>query len=252
MELVMTNARPANPGRDLDDLHKNNRPTVMVVEDEPDTVRLMKQVLRLGGYDVLSALNGAEAVRKAGEHTIDLILLDLMMPEMDGWETFEQLRRLRDIPIIVVSAIHNKEDIVKALQMGVDDYLTKPFSNAEVVARVQAVLRRAHPAQPANRIVFPKADLMIDFSSQEVVIQNQRIQLTGKEFAILAVLAKAAPNVVQYRHIADQIWGEDSTQIRNRIKYLVYLLRQKLESATGETELIQNIDRLGYKLRLES
>jgi len=102
-----------------------------------------------------------------------------------------------------------------------------------------------------NRLVFPAADFVIDFTTQEVILRKQRIQLTGKEFAVLGVLAKSAPKVVQYREIADQVWGEDSPQIRNRIKYLVYLLRQKLHPAHGEDDLINNIDRFGYKLRLE-
>lgn len=247
----MPEARTPTPGIDLDALSQESRPTVMVVEDEPDTVKLLKQVLRMGGYDVLSALNGAEALRKISDHPVDLVMLDLMMPDMDGWETYRQIRKLSDVPVIVVSAIHNKDEVVRALQMGADDYLTKPFSNAEVVARAQAVLRRAKPAQMTNRLVFPAADFVIDFTTQEVILRKQRIQLTGKEFAVLGVLAKSAPKVVQYREIADQVWGEDSPQIRNRIKYLVYLLRQKLHPAHGEDDLINNIDRFGYKLRLE-
>jgi DNA-binding response OmpR family regulator len=132
----------------------------------------------------------------------------------------------------------------------VDDYLTKPFVNAEVVARVQAVLRRTQPNKNVDRLVFPHAGLVIDFSTQEVILQQKRIQLTGKEFAILATLAKKAPDVVHYRVIAEAVWGKDNPQVRNRIKYLIYLLRQKLQEVSGNPDLIQNIDRLGYKLQV--
>jgi DNA-binding response OmpR family regulator len=238
-------------GIDLDALRASTRPTVLVVEDEPDTVLLLKQILRLAGFDVLGAFNGYEAIQKAAEAKPDLVLLDLMMPDMDGWQTFQFLRQTSDVPVVIVSAIHNKDEVVRALRMGVDDYLTKPFVNAEVVARVQSVLRRTRPTHQADRLVFPHSNLVIDFSTQEVVLNKRSIQLTGKEFAILATLARSAPDVVQYRAIAEAVWGKDNPQVRNRIKYLVYLLRQKLELASGAVDIIQNIDRLGYKLRVE-
>jgi DNA-binding response OmpR family regulator len=253
--MAIPQTPPSKPERDagvdLDEVHASTRPTVLVVEDEPDTVLLLKQILRLAGFDVLGAFNGFEAVQKAAEARPDLILLDLMMPGMDGWQTFQYLRQTTDVPVVIVSAIHNKDEIVRALRMGVDDYLTKPFVNAEVVARVQAVLRRARPSHQTDRLVFPRSDLVIDFSTQEVVLNKRRIQLTGKEFAILATLARSAPDVVQYRAIAEAVWGKDNPQVRNRIKYLVYLLRQTLAEASGTPDLIQNIDRLGYKLRAE-
>ena len=252
-DFYMTTLNPVTsadtPGVDLDEVHASTRSTILVVEDEPDTVILLKQILRLAGYDVLGAMTGLEAVQKAAAAKPDLILLDLMMPDMDGWQTFEYLRKTTDVPVVIISAVHNKDDVIRALRMGVDDYLTKPFINAEVVARVQAVLRRARPTRNTDRLVFPQSDLVIDFATQEVILQQKHIQLTGKEFAILATLARSAPDVVQYRAIAEAVWGKDTPQVRNRIKYLVYLLRQKLEEISGNPDIIQNIDRLGYKLR---
>lgn len=254
----MTNQQPYSvqssdvPGIDLDEIHSSSRPTILVVEDEPDTVLLLKQILRLGGFDVLGAFNGTEAVQKASDAKPDLILLDLMMPGMDGWQTFQYLRQITDVPVVIISAIHSKDEVVRALRMGVDDYITKPFVNAEVIERIKAVLRRAKPNRPSDRLVFPQSDLVIDFSTQEVILNQKHIQLTGKEFSILATLARSAPDVVQYRAIAEAVWGKDNAQVRNRIKYLVYLLRQKLEEVAGSPDLIQNIDRLGYKLKLEA
>lgn len=236
-------------GVDLDEIQKSPRQTILVVEDEMDTVFLLKQIMRMAGYDVLSATNGYEAIQKCQETRPDMVLLDLMMPQMDGWQTYQLLREITDVPVMVISAIHNKDEVVRALRMGMDDYVTKPFVNAEVTARVQAVLRRSRPAKDMDRMVFPNPGLVIDFGTQEVILNEKRIQLTGKEFSILAVLARKAPDVVPYRAIAEEVWGKDNSQVRNRIKYLVYLLRQKLEQSSGLTELIQNIDRLGYKLQ---
>jgi DNA-binding response OmpR family regulator len=239
-------------GIDLDEIRNSSRHAVLVVEDEPDTVFLLKQILRMAGYNVLSAANGFEAIQKCQETRPDLVLLDLMMPQMDGWETYSHLREISDMPVIIISAIHNKDEVVRALRLGMDDYITKPFVNAEVVARVQAVLRRAKPTREVDRMVFPHPGLIIDLTTQEVILEDKRVQLTGKEFAILSTLARHAPDVVQYQVIAETVWGKDTPQVRNRIKYLVYLLRQKLEQVSGDPDLISNVDRLGYKLQVGS
>ena len=157
--MTTQNPIPSNenqiPGVDLDEINTAARQTILVVEDEPDTVFLLKQILRMAGYNVLGAYNGYEAVQKCNENHPDLILLDLMMPEMDGWQTYQFLRQTTDVPVVIVSAIHNKDDVVRALRQGVDDYLTKPFVNAEVIARVQAVLRRAQPQKNTSAWYSP-------------------------------------------------------------------------------------------------
>ena len=239
---------PAPGGVDLDEVYASERRSVLVIEDEPDTVVLIKQILRSAGFNVMGALSGNEALKKCAEIRPDLIMLDLMMPEMDGWETYRYLRQMCDVPVIVISAVGNKEDVVKALKMGVDDYLTKPFFNAEVVARAQAVLRRYGKAEDVSRLVFPEIDLVIDFQTQKVTLSDQSVQLTNKEFAVLAVLARNAPEVVNYQSIAQQVWGMDTPDVRKRIKYLVYIIRRKFQTLDSERELIANVDRLGYKL----
>lgn len=239
-------------GRDLDDQLSIERQRVLVVEDEPDTVQLLKSILRMAGFDVLSAVNGLEAVRKFQSLAPDLVLLDLMMPEMDGWETLEHLRKLSDVPVIILSALGGKDEVVRALQDGVDDYLVKPFHNAEVVARIRTVMRRAGKPRPLTRLSFPTVQLTIDLESQEVNYCGKVIHLTPKEFAVLAVLAKNAPAIVGYTRISEAVWGEDSEDARKRTKYLIYLLRRKFEDAGGVGDLILNIDRLGYKLQTEA
>lgn len=239
---------PAPGGVDLDEVYASERRSVLVIEDEPDTVVLLKHILRSAGFNVMGALSGNEALKKCAEIRPDLVMLDLMMPEMDGWETYRYLRQMCDVPVIVISAVGNKEDVVKALKMGVDDYLTKPFFNAEVVARAQAVLRRYGKAEDVSRLVFPEIDLVIDFQTQKVTLNDQSVQLTNKEFAVLAVLARNAPEVVNYQSIAQQVWGMDTPDVRKRIKYLVYIIRRKFQTLDSERELIANVDRLGYKL----
>jgi len=236
-------------GADLDEFYASERPRILVVEDDQDTAFLLKQILRHAGFDVLSASNGREALNKVSLSFPDLIVLDLMMPEMDGWETVERLREVTNTPIIVVTALTNKDNVVTCLQKGVDDYMTKPFYKAEVVARVNAVLRRSKSNREGNRYVFPQIGLAIDTQTREVRLRHTRIQLTGKEFGVLLMLAKHAPEIVHYQKIAQGVWGRDFPQARQRIKYLVYLLRQKFEEVDPAfAERIINIDRLGYKL----
>ena len=246
-ELTQTNVL-SQTGVDLDEVYASERHSVLVVEDEPDTVVLLKHILRSAGFNVMGALSGSEALKKCAEAKPDLVILDLMMPDMDGWETYRYLRQMSDVPVIVISAVGNKDDIVKALRMGVDDYVTKPFFNAEVIARAQAVLRRYGKAEDVSRLVFPEIDLVIDFQTQKVTLSEQSVQLTNKEFAVLAVLARNAPEVVNYQTIAQQVWGMDTPDVRKRIKYLVYIIRRKFQSLDQERELIANVDRLGYKM----
>lgn len=238
-------------GVDLDEVYATERVRVLVVDDDSDLVVLVKHILRSSGFDVLSANNGIEALRRAREVQPDLVLLDLMMPEMDGWETLRNLRQFSNAPVIILSALSSKEEIVRCLYEGVDDYMTKPFYKGEVVARINAVLRRAKQPRETTRYNFPKAGLLIDIKTQEVVFSNHSVQLTAKEFALLSLLAKNAPGIVSYPVIAQAVWGEDVPNVRQRTKYLIFLLRRKFEEIDRDFDLIQSMDRMGYKLKTE-
>ncbi|MCL4561085.1 MAG: response regulator transcription factor [Chloroflexi bacterium] len=238
-----------NQGIDLDLIYgMPTRQRVLIVDDDPDTVELLKEVLRMGGFDVIGALGCGEALKKCTTLAPNLILLDLMMPDIDGWQTFRYLREMTEAPVIIVSAKDRKEDVVKGLQIGVDDYVTKPFFNAEVIARVNTVLRRVKTATTTNQYVFPDAELVINLENQEVAIRNKPVHMTVREFSVLAVLAKQAPRNVSYETIANEVWGEDSENTRKRIKYLIYLLRRKLEKDPSHPTLILNNEAFGYKL----
>lgn len=235
-------------GLDLDRLQEVSRKRILVVDDEPDTILLLKHIFIQEGFDAAGATSGLECLRRLNEIDPDLVLLDLMMPEMDGMQTLQEMRKISNVPVIIVSAVNQKSEIVNALQSGVDDYVTKPFNNAEVVARVKNVLR--HTGKPAQKDIlhFPSLDLTINLSTYEVVFQHRHLDLTGKMFEVLVILAKNAPRVVTYQELTETIWGENNTAIRNRLKYLVYLLRQNFLAIDPNKNVVSNIDRLGYKL----
>jgi DNA-binding response OmpR family regulator len=238
-------------GMDLDIVDDPNRELILIVEDNADTNFLLKQILILAGFNVIGAMNGKEAIKKASEYNPAIILLDLMMPDMDGWETLQYLRKMGDIPVIIISAKENKDEIVDGFRKGIDDYITKPFYNAEVIERVKAVLRRKATTHLVTHLVYPAAGLEIDFHTQEVRYHKNSIRLTPREFAVFTVIAKQAPNLVSYATIMDTVWGENTADARKRMKYLVYLIRKKLEQIAPDKEYLQNVDRLGYCLLVE-
>jgi Response regulators consisting of a CheY-like receiver domain and a winged-helix DNA-binding domain len=235
-------------GIDLDSLQQVDRKTVMVIDDEPDTITLLKQIFINNGFNVSGALSGKEALRKLTDVNPSIIILDLLMPDMDGMETLDEIHKMSNVPVIILSAVDRKEDIISALRAGTDDYVTKPFNNEELVARVHSVLRRSEKTAAISLLNFPEVNLAIDLKTYEVTYKGKKIQLTGKMFEVLTILAKNAPKVVNYQELAETVWGENSTSVRNRLKYLVYLLRKEFLQVDEDFDIIQNIDRLGYKL----
>ena len=239
-------------GFDLDVyLDVPSRRRALIVDDDSDTVKLLKLTLQKAGFDVMGALDGFEAVRKCADTQPDIVLLDLMMPDLDGWETLRMLRQIQDIPVVIVSAKDTKDDIVKGLNAGGDDYVSKPFDLEEVVARVHAVLRRARKEEETNRRMFPEVGLTIDFDTREVILSDTTIQFTPKTFAVLEVLAKHAPRPVSHEQIAEEVWGEDSASVRKRIKYTILLIRRKLSDDDDKPSLILNRPAFGYQLNTE-
>jgi DNA-binding response OmpR family regulator len=184
----------ARRGIDLDAfVGKASMQRALIVDDDPDTVDLIKIVIRNAGMDVVGAFSGNEALEKCSDLHPNIILLDLMMPGMDGWETYNRLRKLTDVPVIVVSADTKKENVVRGLNSGFDDYVTKPFFPPELVARVNVVLRRVGQSKPITARVFSAIGLVVDYETHDVMIHDKAVQLP-REFAILAALAKRAPD----------------------------------------------------------
>jgi two-component system, OmpR family, response regulator VicR len=247
---ISTMKTPLPTGLDLDRLDPSNpRRRVMIIDDEPETVGLIKYVLSNAGIDVAGAESGQSAIDKVPRIWPDLILLDLMMPEMDGMETFANIRKLTPAPVVIVSAKNQKDDIVKGLQMGADDYITKPFHPAELVARVNTVVNRSRQVSPASgAIEFPSLEMRLDPDTREVEIRGKLVALARREFNVLHCLGRHSPRWVDHSTLAEEVWGQNDPKAVNRIKYVIYLLRRKLEQNPSHPQLILAREGLGYKL----
>jgi two-component system KDP operon response regulator KdpE len=240
-------------GVDLDDLPASEeRGRVLIIDDDPDMVQLLKRTVRSAGMDVTGALNAKDALAKCIRHPPDVLLLDLMMPEVDGWETLKGLRKYTDAPVVVVSAKASKEEIVEGLESGADDYITKPFYPPELISRVKAVMRRSGPSQQQSVLNFPDIELSLDMSTRQAEIRGRAVDLSAKEFNVLSILAQEAPKPVRYEIIAVEVWGEYQIKMRNRIKWLVHNLRRKLEEEAAEHEIIKNRVGFGYQLNIHN
>jgi len=235
-------------GIDLDETLRRNK-KVLIIDDDPDTVELIKRILRLSDFDVASARGGIDAVGIVEKIQPDIILLDLMMPDVDGRTTLKNLREITNAPVIVVSALNNKDNIVELLNLGSDDYITKPFHRDELIARIHAVLRRAKLLPVIDGVSIQEIGFTINFSKREVSFQGEFVQLSPKEYELLELLVKQMPHVVKYKEIADEIWGEYSNFVKNRIKYLVHTIRNKFEAIEPGIEVIVTADRVGYRIQ---
>jgi DNA-binding response OmpR family regulator len=236
-------------GIDLDIVKESyKRLTALIIDDEPETVRMMKYILMDAGMDVIGANSGLDAIDICPHTQPDVILLDIMMPEMDGYETFRFLRNISNAPVLFVSAKTQKEDVVNGLVYGADDYLTKPFFPAELVARINTVVKRSRYIKPITAYSFPSLQLTIDTDSREVRLGEKTFLLPRVEFEVLSVLAKYAPKLVTKEVIAHEVWGGDSDIIQKRIKYFIYIIRRKLEVDPHSPRMITSRKGLGYRL----
>jgi len=249
MAMTQNWERTISPGIDLDMVKESHkRLTAMIVDDEPETVRMMKYILMEAGMDVVGANSGLDAIDICPHTQPDVILLDLMMPEMDGYETFRYLRNITNAPVLIVSAKSQKEEVVKGLVFGADDYLTKPFYPGELVARINNIVKRSKYVKPIAAYSFPSIQLTIDIESREVNLRGQTFLLPRVEFEVLSVLAKFAPKIVTKEVIAHEVWGEDSDKIQKRIKYFIHIIRRKLEINPHAPRIIISREGLGYRL----
>jgi DNA-binding response OmpR family regulator len=238
-------------GLDYDQLSAfGDRELALIVDDDIDTVSLLKLTLQREGMNVIGALDGDEAIEKCSEAKPNVILLDLMMPVMDGWSTMERLREISDAPVVIISAITSDEAVVRALNEGADDYIRKPFSAREVAARVRTALRKKSATQEENPVYFPGAGLAIDIENRFATIDGRILNLTPHEFAVLASLASEVNRPVAYEKLSKLVWGEEyNPQIQQRLKWVVHRLRLKLEQDPDKPALIINYRNLGYMLK---
>jgi len=218
---------------------------ILVVDDDPEILSLLKRGLSYEGYAVETASSGTEALTKAREREPDLVILDIMMPGMDGIEVSKRLRQASDMPILMLTAKGTVADRVAGLDSGADDYLVKPFAFDELLARVRALLRRR---QPREREVLRFADLTLDTVTREVKRGNDIIQLTAQEFDLLELFLRHPRQVLRRDLIYERVWGYDFGGESNVIEVYVRYLRSKLE-AGGRPRLIHTVRGVGYVLK---
>jgi DNA-binding response OmpR family regulator len=218
---------------------------ILLIEDDPSIRRGLELNLRLEGYELAIATDGPSGLREATEGKPDLVLLDIMLPGMNGYEVCRELRRRgMTMPIVVVSAKGSEPDKVMGLDLGADDYITKPFGLAELLARVKAQLRRARPSTSALRF----GEVEADFVAGEVRRAGKTLEMTAKELKLLAFLASREGRVVTRQAILDAVWGEDYFGTERTVDNFITRLRQKLEDGE-EPGYIQTVRGIGYRFR---
>ena len=223
--------------------------TILVVDDEQNIVKLARLYLNKDGFQVEAAYDGAEALEKAKSLRPDLIILDIMMPEMDGLAVCRELRKTSNVPIIILTARDDDVDRIVGLELGADDYITKPFNPRELVARVKAVLRRASNEPPAQPVL--EADgVRLDSASREVTVEGEPITLRAKEFDLLAAFMSHTGTVLDRERLLQLVWGSDYYGDTRTIDVHVAWLREKLAGA--KRVKIQTVWGVGYKLVVSS
>jgi DNA-binding response OmpR family regulator len=223
-------------------------PKVLIVDDDPNIRTALETFLRTAGYEPLAAANANEGLRLLYSERPALVLLDVVMPGMDGWEMASRIRELSDVPLIIISAKGEEADKLHGFQLGADDYVTKPFSLTELGARIGAVLSRAAKAtRDHERRQFIFGDLTIDFDRHRVTRADKIIDLTPTEFRLLQVLVEKAGDAVPEATLHDSVWGNQHRQDAGYVRRYVWFLRQKLERDPQRPELIHTVRKFGYR-----
>ena len=223
--------------------------TILVVDDEPHLVDLLTSILEQNDYNVIEASNGREAISKARELIPDLILLDVMLPGMDGFETLKDLRLVTNAPVIMLTVQANEADRVRGLELGADDYIAKPFSHRELISRVKAALRRAAMAPTVSNDGLIKIDdrLSFDQDKREVIVDNHSVKLRPTEYRLLTQLVKNAGRLLTHEALLTRVWGREYRDDTQLLRLYITYLRQKIEQDPAHPKYILNERGLGYR-----
>jgi len=224
------------------------RGRVLVVDDDADIRGLVRQLLERAGYDVVDAPNGRAGLRSFYDAPPDLVLLDVSMPELDGWQTLERIRDLSDVPVVMLTARAAELEKVRGLKAGADDYVTKPFGRQELLARVEALLRRAGPRaeEPGS---YGDALVAVDFPQREVTVAGRPVSLTPLEFKLLTAFVRHPNQVLTHAQLLELVWGDPHSSSNARTKLYVGYLRQKLREAAPDADPIETVRGYGYRYR---
>jgi len=221
---------------------------VMVVEDDPDIRELLTLYFSAKGHEVDTVHDGQEALAQLMHIQPDLILLDVLLPRLDGWGVLTAVRAQRKTPVILLTSLNDTDDIIKGLSLGADDYLCKPFEIRELEARIQNIIRRIVPETEQQYLV--RGPMKIDKRSKSVTISGEQVTLSPKEFYLLSLLARDLGRVYTNEEIIVELWGCDSRATGADVKQYIYQLRSKIEPDAHSPRWIQNVKGFGYKLAL--
>jgi two-component system, OmpR family, KDP operon response regulator KdpE len=225
--------------------------TVLVVDDEPRLVDVVRMNLEVEGYRVVEAANGYEALDRLKQDLPDLVILDVMMPELDGFETLRRIRAVSNIPVIMLTVRNEESDRIRGLEIGADDYISKsPFSPRELLTRVKALLRRTFTPSPARKttIVVDK-DLTIDFSKREVWVRGEKVTLRPTEYRLLYHLVNNAGRLMTHETLLSRVWGHEYRDESHYLRLYITYLRQKLERDPAHPKYILTERGVGYRFR---
>lgn len=223
-----------------------NEVSILIIEDELEIKKLLKAVL--ADYKTLFADNAKDGIKLSAIHPPSIIILDLNLPDMDGIGVIENIRQWSNVPIIVLSARSTEDDKVTALEIGADDYLTKPFSSQELLARIKVALRHQQNIT-TNSPIFEYEDLKIDLEKRQVFVENKEVHLTPLEYKIVAILVKNAGKIVTYKQLLKEVWGKNYSESNHYLRIYIQHLRKKLKDDPLNPKYIITETAIGYRLK---
>ncbi len=230
------------------DSHQSTHRRILVVDDEPRMIHFIRLNLEHDGFEVLGAGSGVEALEQLRDQLPDLVLLDVMMPEMDGFETLQLIREISSVPVIMLTAKGEEEDRVHGLELGADDYITKPFSPRELASRVKAVLRRTEmPSPPGHEVIEVDDRLKLDFDRREVWVDGKLVKLRPTEYRLLYHLVQNAGWVVPHEQLLAKVWGYEYRDETHYLRLYINYLRKKLEKDPSNPQYILTERGVGYR-----
>ena len=234
----------------MDAQTQNGKPRILLIEDEADLVYILRHKLEREGYAVLSAQDGVKGLDLLLKERPDLVLLDVLLPMMDGWETCRRIRQLSDVPIILITCLSEEHDKVRGLELGADDYITKPFGLMELVARVRAALRRRDYSMTRNAFVTVDNRLTVDRKRRQAFVEGEAVSLSPIEYRLLTCFLDNVDRVVTHRSLLTQVWGWEYADETDYLKVHIHNLRKKIEREPGDPTYILTERGLGYRFRI--
>ena len=228
----------------------SQRKKILVIEDDEDIRTVVVTRLKRAGYETTVASDGKDGLRHFYGDRPDLVVLDVAMPVMDGWQVLERLREVSDVPVLILTAASQERDKLRGLRSGADDYITKPFSGEELLARVEVALRRAaSSADESGETSYSDAEISIDFPKHEVFVRGEPVELSPTEFRLLTILTRNANQVLSQDQLLDEVWGREYVGSLDVVRLYVGYLRRKIERDHEAPALVETVRGFGYRYR---